>query len=255
MSGLPRLGSGVGYRRCWDSWLRGGSPGAEWVEVVVERCRTLPAKQRTRLGRLPVPVVPHGVEPAFDVPGEMDAHAMAAAAGLVAEWGSPWFSGHLWPSRLRPEKSLHTLSARAQCIQDGVGVPFLLEIAEYDVPGVADLATAVLEHCDCGLVLNLALLRRAAREHGVDASEFLRRLPAERVAEVHLTAGGTSGGGAEAHGAPVGAQVWDLFAELTELAPVRASVVERDGTGGGDLAQLCADLDRARVLLANPAPA
>jgi uncharacterized protein (UPF0276 family) len=213
------------------------------VEVVVEGCRTLPAKQRTRLGRLPVPVVPHGAEPAFDVPGDMDAHAMAAAAALVAEWGSPWFSGHLWPSRLRPEKSLHTLSARAQCIQDGVGVPFLLEIAEYDGPGVAELATAVLEHCDCGLVLNLALLGHAARERGVDASAFLRRLPAERVVEVHLTAGG---------GGPVDGQVWNLLAELTELTPVRASVVVREG---GDLAELCGDLDRARLLLTNPAPA
>lgn len=253
-SGLPRLGSGIGYRESWDSWLRGGTSTAEWVEVVVERCEDLPADHRARLARLArtVPVVPHGVAPEFDVPGEVDAAAVAAGAALAAEWAAPWFSGHLYPSRAT-RASPRALGARARHLQDQLGVPFLLEIAEYDVPDTAELATAVLEHCDCGLVLNLALLWQAARGHGVDASAFLRGLPAERVVEVHLTTGDARGGAVEVHTDPVATRVWDLFAELAANTAVAASVVERDGEGGRDLVEVSADLDRARAVFSGSA--
>lgn len=153
-------------------------------------------------------------EAAFDVPGEDDPAAVEACAELARELGAPWVSGHLWPSR----GEVQGMGRRAQELQDRLGLPFLVEVAEYDSPGVV---AEVVERCDCGLVLNLALLARA------DSAAFLRLVPLERVVEVHLTTG--DGDGVEVHSEPVAAEVWELFAGMA--ADVRASVVERDGGG------------------------
>ncbi|MGW5055622.1 multinuclear nonheme iron-dependent oxidase [Actinokineospora sp. NPDC004072] len=235
---LPRLGSGVGYRETWDTWLRCGTAAAEWVEVIVEGCADLPERDRERMRELAgiVPVVPHGVESAFDVPGDDDPDAVAAAADLVADLAAPWFSGHLYPEALPARE----LGARAQRIQDRLGVPFLLEVTGCTVP---EHVTAVLARCDCGLVLNLAVLCQAD-----DPFDFLHRLPLDRVVEVHLTTGDPRAGLVELHAEPVAAPVWDVFAEVAATAPLRASVVERDGTEPHDLAEMVGDVERARAL-------
>ncbi|WP_447008490.1 multinuclear nonheme iron-dependent oxidase [Saccharothrix isguenensis] len=62
-----------------------------------------------------------------------------------------------------------------------------------------------------------------ARERGVDPSGYLRRLPLDRVVEVHLTTGDARAGAVEEHTGPVAGPVRDLFAELVATGPVRAS--------------------------------
>ncbi|SDD36086.1 multinuclear nonheme iron-dependent oxidase [Actinokineospora iranica] len=242
---LPMLGSGLGHRAEWEPGLRQGVLGAQWVEFIVERWAEVPAGVRAGLRELAVPVAPHGVGRAVDVPGEPDGAELAACAALVADLDAPWFSGHLWFAQ---RKAARDLGRAAQRLRDSVGAPFLLENTEHAAPDAPEFITEVLEHCECGLVLNLARLARDCP----DPAGFLDRIPIERVVEAHLTAGAAPAATTvETHRDPVPPPVWDLLATLVTRAPLRGSVVERDGGGPTDVAEVIADLTKARALLSD----
>jgi uncharacterized protein (UPF0276 family) len=65
---------------------------------------------------------------------------------------------------------------------------------DYYAPGTYFRATctaafirSVIEAAGCGLLLDISHARLAARELGVDAREYLGRLPVQRIREIHLT--------------------------------------------------------------------
>jgi uncharacterized protein (UPF0276 family) len=262
---LPRLGSGLGYGPPWVAVLRRRPAPRDWVECIVEHCLDVPdgllRDVRSLRGR--VQVVPHSVEPPIAEPGEVDRAQLRACAELVSEMAAPWLSGHLHftedaraaaadPRRLGG--LARDLGRRAAQVQHAVGVPFLLETLTYAVDVVPQFVTEVLEHCECGLLLNLGLLSRAAAGRGFDPEEFLAALPLERVAEVHLSAGVRQPGTVvHRHPESVTDQVWETLSELTSLVRVPATVVERDHRGPCDLPEGLADVARARrVLTAAP---
>jgi len=257
LADLPILGAGLGYRPAWEEPIRDRALSGDWVEYIVEHGPDLPDGTRARMTELAgvLPVLPHGVQPSIDPWSEPDDASTRAAAALVAAWTAPWFSGHLdigddasrrpatWPGRAR------ALGRRARRVQEAVGVPLLLENLRSTDTATAHFVTEVLEHCECGLLLNLGLLTRAADEHGFDPDEFLDRLPAERVIEVHLSAGVTRPGTAvHFHGDPVAPPVWELLDHVAEQAPIKAALVERDPGTDDAATGLSADVARARHL-------
>lgn len=265
---LPKLGSGFGYRPQWAPELLRRPEASDWVECIIERCLEVPDDllRDVRSLKRRIQVVPHSVEPTIAEPGSVDRRQLDACAGLVSEMGAPWLSGHLrFSSEARaaaadPERMRNLasgLARRAAQVQRAVGVPFLLENLTYAVGTVPQFVTEVLEHCECGLMVNLGLLSRAAAGSGFEPMEFLAAVPLERVAEVHLSAGVQQPGTAiHRHLESVTDQVWGLLGELTSLVSVPATVVERDHQRSGDLAEALADVSRARRMLgATPPPA
>ncbi|WP_255952969.1 multinuclear nonheme iron-dependent oxidase [Streptomyces odontomachi] len=259
---LPKLGSGFGYRPQWAPELRRRPEASDWVEWIIESCLDIPDDllRDVRSLRRGVQVVPHSVEPPIAEPGSVDRTQLRACAGLVSDMAAPWLSGHLHftddaraaaadPERMR---SLACgLGRRAAQVQRAVGVPFLLENLTYAVGAVPQFVTEVLEHCDCGLMVNLGLLSRAADESGFEPMEFLAAVPLERMAEVHLSAGVAQPGTAiHRHPGSVTDHVWELLEELTSLVSLPATVVERDPHRPGDLSEALSDVSRARRVLA-----
>ena len=260
-SALPGLGSGIGYRPRWAPELRRWPAASDWVECLVERCQDVPDPllRDVRSLRRRVPVAPHSVEPPIAQPGSVDRAELGACARLVDELAAPWLSGHLYftddaqavaarPVRMR--NLALGLGQRAAQVQRAVGVPFLLENLTYALGAVPRFVTEVLEHCDCGLLVNLGLLQRAAAQRGFEPMEFLTAVPLERVVEVHLSAGVPQPGTpVHRHPRPVTGRVWDLLDELTSLVRVPATLVERDPERPGDLSEVLADVARARRAL------
>ncbi|MFD0690207.1 DUF692 family multinuclear iron-containing protein [Actinomadura fibrosa] len=294
MTVLPDLGSGLGHRAELADAIDEHAGRIDWLEVITENVLYAPADDRERLRDLArrFPVVPHGVELSIGSDREPDPGYVEALADLVEEIDAPWFSDHLCFTRTdrialgllaplpRTSELARRLGRKAQRVQDAVGRPFLLENITYYVDMATPLTEAqfiaeVMEHCDCGLLLDLANLDINARNHGFDPLEFLDTVPVERVVQVHLAGGyeagadpgattdtGTGDGAGlhaagdaelaiDSHATQVPDRVWDLLDELLARTHVNATLVERDQRFPDDFGELLAEVDRARAALRN----
>ncbi|MFE4258055.1 DUF692 family multinuclear iron-containing protein [Streptomyces sp. NPDC056883] len=271
VSGLPYLGSGIGYRTEIKDAIGSPASRVDWLEVITEHYLFAPPDVRDVLHRLRrrFRIVPHGLELSIGAPREPSPRYLDALAQLVDELDAPWFSDHLCFTRAagvalgtltplpRTRDIAREVGRRAQRVQAAVGRPLILENVTYyinlDSPlSEAQFIAEVMENCECGLLLDLTNLDINARNHGYSATEFLDTIPVERVVQVHL-AGGTAGEDErmdlDTHSEPVPPAVWDLLTELVERAPVRATLLERDQNFPDDFGQLQAELDHARHIL------
>ncbi|NRQ33356.1 DUF692 domain-containing protein [Nonomuraea sp. NN258] len=268
---LPRWGSGLGYRPELADAIDAHADRVDWLEVITEHYLFAPADERERLRGLArrFPVAPFGRQLSIGSEPEPDPAYVTALAELVSDLDAPWFGDRLCFTRTeqvalglpaplpRTREVARRVAARAQRVQDAVGRPFLLENIAYYVDLASPLTEAqfiaeVLEHCDCGLLLDLAGLDVNARNHGFDPLGFLDAVPLDRVVLAHL-AGGADGAemAVDDHGAPVPPRVWELLAELVSRTPILATAVERDRGFPADFGELLAEVDRARAAL-NP---
>jgi uncharacterized protein (UPF0276 family) len=111
---------------------------------------------------------------------------------------------------------------------------------------------AVLEASGCDLLLDLHNLHANAVNFGHDARALLARLPAERIAAVHLAGGRRIGGGKilDDHLHDVPPAVFALLTEVgARVARPLTVILERDGRYP-PIADLLAELDHARAALA-----
>ncbi|WP_266158016.1 DUF692 domain-containing protein [Dyella silvatica] len=81
----------------------------------------------------------------------------------------------------------------------------------------------------CGLLLDVNNVYVSSRNHGLDARDFLRGIPADRVRQIHL-AGHTETNELliDTHDQPVCEDVWALYAEAIALLGPVATMIERD---------------------------
>ena len=115
--------------------------------------------------------------------------------------------------------------------------------------------SGVVQEAGCGLLLDLAHARVAARYQGEPVRDYLARLPLNRLVEIHVSgprplpaSKGASGGRLfDAH-EPVQEPDYALLAWVLERTRPRAVTLEYSK----DRAQLKAQLDRLRRLLDDP---
>ncbi|MFF4322868.1 DUF692 family multinuclear iron-containing protein [Streptomyces sp. NPDC001568] len=271
LGGLPYLGSGIGYRTEIKDAVGSPTSRVDWLEVITEHYLFAPPDVRDVLHRLRrrFRLVPHGLELSIGAPREPSSRYVDALARLVEEIDAPWFSDHLCFTRAggvalstltplpRTREIAREVGRRAQRVQAAVGRPLILENVTYyiDLPSPlseAQFITEVMEHCECGLLLDLTNLDINARNHGYRAVDFLDAIPVERVVQVHL-AGGTGGEDdrmdLDTHSEPVPPVVWELLTKLVARAPLRATLLERDQNFPADFGELQAELDHARRIL------
>jgi uncharacterized protein len=144
-----------------------------------------------------------------------------------------------------------------QQVQDALGQRILLEnvssYVEFNASQMSEwqFLRAVCEQADCLLLLDLNNIHVSAVNHGFDAHEFLRALPADRVRQIHL-AGHTDHGDhlVDTHDHPVADAVWTLYAEAVQRFGAVATMIERDDHIP-PLAELVAELDIARRIAAD----
>ncbi|MBI2824824.1 MAG: DUF692 family protein [Planctomycetia bacterium] len=119
------------------------------------------------------------------------------------------------------------------------GLPFYLEnIASLfrfrGEMSEAEFLTRVLERTGCGWLLDVTNLYANARNHGYDASGFLRQVvPTATRLQMHLSGGyfdAEAGLYMDSHSRPVPAEVWNLYHEalLLSRGKVDAVFIERD---------------------------
>jgi hypothetical protein len=132
------------------------------------------------------------------------------------------------------------VSARIRRTQDVLGQRIAVENISYyaalpvgehqqAMPEI-DFVNAVLAEADCDLLLDVNNIVVNATNHGYDAQDFLRALPGERVAYIHVAGHYDEAADlkVDTHGAAVSDPVWDLLAEAYRLHGPKPTLLERD---------------------------
>ena len=176
--------------------------------------------------------------------------AACAASALASAQGA---------AKERFAGAVEFLAGRVRQVQDFLGRQILLEnvssYIEFDDATMPEwvFVREVCEQADCLLLLDLNNIHVSAVNHGFDALTYLRGMPGERVAQIHL-AGHTDNGDhlVDTHDHPVADPVWALYrAALEQLGPV-PTMIERDDHIP-PLSELLRELDMARLIASQTA--
>lgn len=249
---LPALGVGVGLRRQHADLVAAERPAMPWFEFCPENAMDRGGLSRRRLLRVAeqYPTASHGVGLGIGSTDPLDREYLRSLRAIIRDTGALWASDHLSWNRqggrnsndLLPlpftEEAVRHTAARIREVRDFLGVPFLVEnVSSYAIlPGdparpmdEAEFTTAVLEEADCGLLLDVNNVYVNHRNHGLDPHEFLRKIPAHRVGQMHM-AGHEDRGDLcfDTHGEPVRDEVWALFREALALTGPTSVIIEWD---------------------------
>ena len=146
-------------------------------------------------------------------------------------------TGHMYdlmPIPFTEEAIKHTAS-RVKQVEDILERPLILEnVSFYAAPGAEmtelEFVNGVLEEADCKLLLDVNNIYVNSVNHKYDAVEFLRQMPTERIAYLHIAGHYEEDVDliVDTHGADVVQPVWQLLADCYDIHGVHPTLLERD---------------------------
>ncbi len=98
----------------------------------------------------------------------------------------------------------------------------------------AEFIGEVVARSGCGLLLDVNNVHVSCTNHGRNARDYIRRLPLDAVAQIHLAGFAVESDslGAplliDSHGAPVAEEVWQLYCHALDRVGRRPTLIERD---------------------------
>jgi len=263
----PYLGFGLGLRTEHYQTIVNDWPEVDWFEVLSENYMVGGGKPLHYLDRIRerYPMVMHGVSLSIGGGDPLDREYLTQLKALAERIQPAWISDHLCWTGLHgknmhdllplpyTEEAIAHVVARIAQVQDFLGRRILLEnvssYVTYTQSSISEweFLSEIVERADCLLLLDINNIYVSARNHGFDALDYLRGVPAARVCQFHL-AGHTTGDGGiliDTHDHPVIDPVWTLYAQAVRRFGFVSTMIERDGNIP-PLAELLAELDCAR---------
>jgi uncharacterized protein (UPF0276 family) len=145
--------------------------------------------------------------------------------------------GHLYdlmPIPFTSDAVTH-VAQRIRRVQDILEQKIAIEnVSYYAAPGQEmdeiDFFNAVVAEADCDILIDINNIYVNSINHGYDAEEFLRAIPAHRIAYAHIAGHYVEADDflVDTHGADVIDPVWKLLAKAYELYGVFPTLLERD---------------------------
>ena len=248
---LPSDAVGLGLRRALLGPLQAAPPGRfDFLEAAPENWIGVGGALGDAFEALATrhPVVCHGLSLSLGGPGPLDETFLGKLRRFLDRLGSPIYSEHLSACSdgqgqlydLLPlpftEATVEHVAGRISQVQDLLGRRIAVENISYyatlqpaGMPEI-DFVNAVLERADCDLLLDVNNIVVNATNHAYDALAFLRALPRDRIAYIHVAGHFDEADDLkiDTHGAPVSDPVWDLLAEAYRLFGPRPTLLERD---------------------------
>jgi hypothetical protein len=189
----------------------------------------------------------HGLSLSIGSPSPLDEELISKIGKLMKEHGIKFYSehltycsddGHLYDLLPIPftEEAVHYVAERIKRVQDILGQQIAMENASYYTPAPGkemeeiDFIKAVLEEADCTFLLDINNIYVNSINHRYDPVEFLKALPAERIAYSHIAGHYNEAEDllVDTHGADVIETVWDLLDKAYEHFGVFPTLLERD---------------------------
>jgi len=209
--------------------------------------------------------IAHGLSLSLGGPDPLDEIFLQRLKSFLEEHAIVRYSEHLsWCSDgahlydLLPipftEGAVHHVAARIRRTQDILGRRIAVENASYYTPLASELSEiefllAVVAEADCELLLDVNNVYVNSVNHRFDARAFIDRIPAERVAYLHVAGHYNEAPDliVDTHGADIIDPVWDLLAYTYDRIGARPTLLERD-YNIPPLPELLAELGRVRTL-------
>lgn len=245
-SGLPRR-AGVGLKPEHFRDVLEQRPDLGFFEIHAENYMVDGGPFHHYLERIRAhyPLSLHGVGLSIGGEAPLDEAHLDRLAALIARYEPAEFSEHLaWSSHgenflndLLPlpytQATLTRVCEHIDRVQERLGRRMLLEnpatYVEFDTSslGEAEFIVEIVRRTGCRLLLDVNNVHVSCVNHGRNAVAFIDQLPRHAVAQIHLAGfhRDQDAAGAplliDSHGAPVDAQVWDLYRHtLTLLGPL-----------------------------------
>jgi uncharacterized protein (UPF0276 family) len=188
----------------------------------------------------------HGLSLSIGSPAPLDVEFVKRMKGFFREHNIPYYSehlsycsdsGHMYDLMPMPftEEAVHYVAARIRQVQDILEQRIAMEnISYYAAPGQEmkeiDFINAVLEEADCDLLLDVNNIYVNSINHGYDAVEFLKALPAKRISYFHIAGHYDEAEDlkVDTHGAAITPSVWELLETAYAHFGVVPTLLERD---------------------------
>lgn len=263
-------GAGLGLRRSFLPELLNMDVGAvDFLECAPDNWIGVGGAYGESLARLAerFPLSCHGLSLSLGGPEPLDHEFLRRIRAFLDRHDVPLFSehlsycsddGHLYdliPMPFTDEAVRHT-AGRIREVQDALGRRIAVEnisyyAAPYQAMSEIDFLCAVLDEADCDLLLDVNNLVVNACNHGYDADAFLARVPAGRVACLHVAGHYDEAPDLkiDTHGAAVQHDVWQLLHSAYQYLGVVPTLLERD-FNFPPLGELLGEVDAIRALQA-----
>jgi uncharacterized protein len=266
-------GFGLGLRPSHYEAILSGPQDIDWLEIITENYLVPGGKPLDYLERVRerFPLVMHGVSLSIGSTDPIDTAYLKSVRALASRIEPHWISDHLcWTGiegknlhDLLPlpytEEALASVVSRVGQVQDALGRRILLEnVSSYLTFHASELSeweflSEVAQRADCDILLDINNIYVSSVNHGFDAVEYLRAMPAPKVRQFHLAGHSDMGGHLiDTHAHPIIQPVWDLYAQAVELFGDVPTMIERDDNIP-ELGELLAELDVAREIAARHA--
>jgi len=245
----PVSGAGVGLRRSLlREFLEHPEMPVDFMEIAPENWIGIGGRFGKQLRHFTerYPFVVHGLSLSIGGPAPLDERFVRDVRDFMREHGIRCYSehlsycsddGHLYDLMPIPftEEAVRHVAARIRRVQDIIEAPLAVEnVSYYAAPGKSmeeiDFINAVLEEADCQLLLDVNNIYVNSVNHRYDPAAFLRRLPGERIAYIHIAGHYNEAEDliVDTHGADVIDPVWALLDEAYEVFGVIPTLLERD---------------------------
>ncbi|MBL4608656.1 MAG: DUF692 domain-containing protein [Pseudomonadales bacterium] len=242
-------GAGLGLRRSIIDSLYENIPNAiDFFEVAPENWINIGGRLGKQLRSISeqVPLITHGLSLSVGGVHPLDKDLILNIKKFLDTHQAPLYSEHLSYSNdggqlydLLPlpftEEAVHHVASRITQVQDILGRRMAIEnVSYYVVPekamSEAEFINAVVKEADCDLLLDINNVYVNSKNHQYDPEEFIRQMPAERVAYIHMAGHYVEDDGfiVDTHGADVIDPVWKLLAFTYGLIGSLPTLLERD---------------------------
>ncbi len=242
-------GCGLGLRRDLMPELEAGpAPGVDFMEVAPENWIGTGGALGKRFRRFTerYPFVCHGLSLSLGGPAPLDTNLLAQVKIFLDEHRMRGYSehlsycsddGHLYDLMPIPftEDAVHYVAGRIRQTQELLERRIAIEnTSAYVAPGQelteTEFIRCVLEEADCALLLDVNNVYVNSVNFNFDPVEYLRQLPAERIAYFHIAGHHREDDDliVDTHGANVIPPVWRLLDKAYEIFGVVPTLLERD---------------------------
>jgi uncharacterized protein (UPF0276 family) len=245
----PVSGKGLGLRRSMLRSLDSEHLGpVDFMEVAPENWIDIGGRYGRRFRQFTevIPIVCHGLSLNLGGPAPLDEPFIHRVKQFLDQHDIRCYSehlsycgddGHLYdllPIPFTPE-AVSYVAERIRKTQDILGRRLAVEnVSYYYTPSTQmseiDFVNAVLDEADCHLLLDINNIYVNSVNHGYDPVEYLRALPAKRIAYAHIAGHFNEAEDliVDTHGADVIGAVWDLLDEAYAWFGVFPTLLERD---------------------------